>query len=280
MDTDALGSLLERLAAAGVNSIGLLGSTGAYAYLDRDQRRRAVAAAAECVAGRTPLMVGVGALRTSWACEMAANAEAHGADALLLAPMSYAPLTPDEVARHFRTVAGATGLPLCIYNNPTTTRFTFPLDLLADLASESGVAAVKMPLPSDGDFAGGIANLRERVPPDFAIGYSGDWGAAPSLLAGADVFFSVLAGVLPDPMLSLTRVARAGRSGKAAEVEAKFAPMWSLFREHGGLRIAYAVADQLGLPVGEPPAPVSRLNRATMEAVKTAMQRLETVLTV
>lgn len=35
VDTDALGILVDRLATAGVDSIGLLGSTGGYAYLDR-----------------------------------------------------------------------------------------------------------------------------------------------------------------------------------------------------------------------------------------------------
>ena len=42
VDTAALGILLDRLGGAGVDSIGLLGSTGTYAYLDRPQRQRAV----------------------------------------------------------------------------------------------------------------------------------------------------------------------------------------------------------------------------------------------
>jgi 4-hydroxy-tetrahydrodipicolinate synthase len=50
VDTDALATLLGRLQAAGVDSVGLLGSTGTYAYLTRSERRRAVEAAAERVA--------------------------------------------------------------------------------------------------------------------------------------------------------------------------------------------------------------------------------------
>ena len=52
VDTDAHARLLERLCAAGVDSIGLLGSTGIYAYLTREERRRTIAAAVACVAGR------------------------------------------------------------------------------------------------------------------------------------------------------------------------------------------------------------------------------------
>lgn len=93
VDTARLGLLLDRICGAGVGSIGLLGSTGAYAYLDRPQRQRAVEAAVEAVAGRAGLFVGVGALRTDWAEELAKGAERARADGLLLAPMSYTPLT-------------------------------------------------------------------------------------------------------------------------------------------------------------------------------------------
>ena len=66
VDADGVGRRASRLAEAGVDSIGLLGSTGAYAYLTRTERRRAIRAAVEAAGGRTPLMVGVGSrkLRT------------------------------------------------------------------------------------------------------------------------------------------------------------------------------------------------------------------------
>ncbi|MBW8788677.1 MAG: dihydrodipicolinate synthase family protein, partial [Rhizobium leguminosarum] len=78
VDTEALGCLLERLCDAGVASIGLLGSTGIYAFLTCEERRRAVEAAVECVRGRVPLVVGVGALRTDHARSLARDAEAAG----------------------------------------------------------------------------------------------------------------------------------------------------------------------------------------------------------
>ncbi len=65
--------------------------------------------------------------------------------------MSYLPLTEAEVRAHVLAVVEATGLPLCLYNNPTTTRFTFSHALIAELAQVPGIAAVKMPLPADGD---------------------------------------------------------------------------------------------------------------------------------
>src|SRR5215218_2688469 len=125
VDVAALRKLVARLCAARVNSIGLLGSTGTYAYLSRSERRRALEAALDAVSGQVPVLVGVGALRTDEAVRLAQDAKAAGAHAGLLAPVSYTPLTDDEVFEHFAMVARESRLPLCIYDNPGTTHFRF-----------------------------------------------------------------------------------------------------------------------------------------------------------
>lgn len=274
VDTNALGILVDRLATAGVDSIGLLGSTGSYAYLDRAERARAVAAGIEAAAGRVPVIVGVGALRTSWAAELAGDAERAGASGLLLAPMSYVALTNREAAAHYRTVVGATALPLCIYNNPSTTGFTFSDALINELAAVPGIAAIKMPVPAGEDYATELARLRATTPDTFAIGYSGDWGATPSLLAGGAAWYSVVAGLLPEPALRLTRAAQAGRQEEAKAMEAAFAPLWALFKAHGSLRLMYVIADRLSLSVGGPPLPLMRAPDRAAAAVHTALDRL------
>jgi 4-hydroxy-tetrahydrodipicolinate synthase len=276
VDTAAIGVLVERLVAAGVDSIGLLGSTGIYAYLDRVQRGRAIAAAVEATGERVPLIVGIGALRTSWAVELAGDAERAGASGVLLAPMSYVALTDGEAAAHYRAVAGSTALPLCIYNNPGTTNFSFSQALIAGLATVPRIAAIKMPLPVGDDYAGELALLRALTPEAFAIGYSGDWGAASSLLAGGDAWYSVVAGLLPKPSLRLTRAAQNGDADKVVEIDAAFAPLWALCKVHGSLRVMYAVAERLSLSVGDPPLPVMRIGADVVAAVETALEQLRT----
>ena len=270
VDVNALGVLVDRLARAGVDSISVLGSTGGYAYLDRDQRNRAVATAVEAAAGRVPVVVGVGALRTSWARGLAIAAEDLGASGLLLAPMSYTKLTEREVEDHFQTVASATGLPLAIYNNPGTTNFAFSHAVIARLAALPGIAAVKMPALKCGNYVSEISTLRAGAPARFKIGYSGDWCAAPALLAGADAWHSVIAGILPGPALQLTRAAQAGDADLVKQIDEAFAPLWSFFAVHGSLRLIYDIAEMLGLVVGNPPLPLQRANaevRAELELV-------------
>jgi 4-hydroxy-tetrahydrodipicolinate synthase len=272
VDTETLGRLLERLCEAGVDSIGLLGSTGIYAYLTREERRRAVAAAVECVAGRVPLVVGIGALRTDDARDLARDAEAAGADALLMAPVSYTPLAEAEVFEHYRAVTASTGLPLCVYDNPGTTRFSFTVDLLARLSGLGAVRAVKRPLPADGGVGDDLAALRART--DLAVGYSGDWGMAEALLAGADAFHAVLGGMLPELALPLARAAQAGRADEARQLDGRLAPLWETFKLHGSLRVMYALLELLGLGRAAPPRPILPLGSEARERVAAAVMPL------
>lgn len=274
VEAPELRRLLERLKEARVDSVGLLGSTGAYVYLERAQRRRAVEVAVDCLGGAVPLVVGVGALRTDAAEALARDAAAAGADALLLAPVSYTPLTEEEVFQHFRAVAAATELPLCIYNNPATTRFTFSEALLARLAAIETIRAVKMPLPQERSLPEELARLRRRLPEGFAIGYSGDWGCAEALLAGAQAWYSVIGGLLPRPALELTQAAQAGDLAEARRLDEAFQPLWRLFREFGSLRVVYAAANLLGLSDAQPPRPLLPLEAQDRARVAAALEAL------
>jgi len=225
VDTSALAVILDRIQEAGAASIGLLGSTGGYAFLSRDQRRRAVETAMATVGRKVPVIVGVGALRTDEAQALASDAREAGADGLLLAPVSYTPLTEQEVYEHYAAVAEVGKLPLCIYNNPSTTKFTFSVELVERLAKVPNIVAIKMPLPGDCDYSSEMATVRRRTASSFAMGYSGDWGAADALLAGADAWYSVVAGLLPSEALALTRAAQSGDIEKAERVNRAFEPL-------------------------------------------------------
>lgn len=248
--------LVRRIEAGGADSIGLLGSTGTYMFLGREQRRRAVAAAVEAVAS-IPIIVGVGVIRTDEAQALARDAAGEGASGLLLAPVSYTPLTEEEVFQHFLAVAAATDLPLCIYSNPGTTNFTFRPELVARLAAIPTVAAIKLPLPlpASGDIAADLAAFRQAAP-SLSIGYSGDWGCKEALLAGADCWYSVAGGLFPEQAAALAAAAIKGDSEAADRCDAVFAGLWDLFRAHGSLRLMYAAANMLGLTEASPPKPL------------------------
>lgn len=278
LQPDILQRHLDRIVAARPGSIGLLGSTGSYVYLGLDARKRTLRAAVEAVQGQVPIIVGVGALRTDHAVELAKHAGQAGAQGVLLAPVSYQKLTDEEVYQHVRTVAAATDLPLCIYNNPGTTNFTFGVPLIARLSSLPNIAAVKMPLPPTGDHAGEVSALRAVTPDGFRVGYSGDWGAKDALLAGADAWFSVVAGLLPMAAARLARAAMAGDADEALGLDAAFDPLWQLFKHHGSFRVMYAIAQHLDGDHLLPPPPVLPLGNAERDQVHAALATLDATL--
>jgi len=271
---DTLCVFLERICEAGADSIGLLGSTGSYAFLTREQRLHTINTAVSSIGGRIPIIAGIGALRTDEAQALARDAADAGADGLLLAPVSYTPLTQEEVFQHFKAVAETTDLPLCIYNNPGTTKFIFSDELIARLANVKNISAIKMPLPASGEYEGAISKLRSEAPSSFVIGFSGDWGAADALLAGADAWYSVVAGLLPEPALALTRAAQSGDRAEAERLNAAFTPLWDLFKAHSSFRAMYVIADLLGLAKIAPPRPILPLGTEVYEQVEKALDVL------
>ncbi|WP_431047061.1 dihydrodipicolinate synthase family protein [Streptomyces sp. P1-3] len=246
IDEHAYAQLVSRLAQAGVDSIGALGSTGGYAYLSHDQRAQAARIAVDAADG-TPVLVGIGALRTSQVLALAEDAQTAGASAVLLAPMTYQPLTEDEVFGLYEDVTRELSVPLCVYDNPGTTHVHFTDELHARIAQLPQVASIKIP-PVPGDPAAAkqrVEALRARVPEAVTIGISGDWAAATGLNAGCDVWYSVVGGLFPETALALTRAARNGDAGRAAALSDRLEPLWELFRRHGSLRVMSAAASHL-----------------------------------
>lgn len=256
VDAGALRALLAPLIAAKVDSIGLLGSTGSYPYFSRDERRRAVQAATALADGRTPILVGVGALRTDDAIRLAQDARDAGAVAGLLAPVSYTPLTDDEVFEHFQTVARESKLPICIYDNPGTTHFRFTPALIGRLSHVDGIVAVKSPALDAAAVPGHVAELRAVVPNGFSLGYSADWNCTEALLAGGETWYSVLAGIFPKVCLDIVRAAASGDAAKARQLDARLQPVWQLLKTFSSLRVVYAIANLSGICAAEPPRPI------------------------
>ncbi|MBJ2122359.1 dihydrodipicolinate synthase family protein [Arthrobacter sp. MSA 4-2] len=263
VDEAAFVRLVARLREARVDSITALGSTGSYAYLSTDERARVTRLAVEH-AGPVPVFVGIGAMRTSQVLRHADRAEQAGASALLLAPMTYQPLTEDEVFGLYRAVTEHSPLPVIVYDNPGTTHFTFSTGLYGRIAQLPGIASIKIPaVPSDPESARArVREIRSAIPAHVTVGVSGDAAAAAGLAAGCDAWYSVVGGTLPAPALRLTRAAQEGRNDDAAAESERLAPLWQLFSEYGGsIRVVPAIAEELGL-VSENslPLPMQGLN--------------------
>jgi 4-hydroxy-tetrahydrodipicolinate synthase len=275
VDVAALRRLLAPLVEAKVDSIGLLGSTGIYPFLTRAERRRATDAAMDEVQSRVPLLVGIGALRTTEAIALAQDARAAGASAGLLAPVSYTPLTVDEVFEHFSAVAASCDLPIVIYDNFGTTHFKFTPGLVGRIARIPGVVAVKGASQPAEQAVAHHKLLHDAVPPGFSVGYSGDWNATEALLAGGDAWYCVAAGLFPKACLAIVRAAQAHDAAEARRLNAAMQPLWALFQQFSSLRVMYAAASILGMSDAEPPRPVLPLPDAAKQKVAQVLSEIK-----
>ncbi len=257
VDEQAFTDLIERLAASEVDSITALGSTGSYAFLTPEERERVARLAVEH-AGSTPVFIGVGDLRTSHVLAHIDAAERAGAAGVLVPPMTYQPLTDDDVFELYRTVTEHTELPVIVYDSPGTTHYIFTGDLYARIAELPGIASIKIPgVPTDPKEA------TEHV-------------AANGLNAGCDVWYSVIGGTLPKPALTITHAAQEGREGEAAAESERLESLWGLFAEFGGsLRVTAAIAEHLGLVQhGCLPLPIQGLAEAQCARVVQVVDEL------
>ncbi|SED70877.1 dihydrodipicolinate synthase family protein [Streptomyces sp. Ag109_O5-10] len=277
IDHSAYASLVARLTAAGVDSIGALGSTGGYAYLTREERARTAQVAVEA-AGDVPVMVSIGAPRTSHVLALAEDAQKAGARAVLLAPVTYQPLTDDEVFGLYEDVTRELSVPLCVYDNPRTTQVHFTDELHGRISRLPNVRSIKIPaVPDDFDQAKArIDALRAVIPETVTIGVSGDWAGVRGLNAGCDVWYSAMGGLFPRTALALARAALAGDAGRATESSDALEPLWALLRQHGGLRVLSAAASHLGL-TSEPnlPRPLRGLDDAARRDVTAVLDALQ-----
>nr|WP_314624105.1 dihydrodipicolinate synthase family protein [uncultured Noviherbaspirillum sp.] len=244
VDMAAFIRLLERLVAAGVDSICVLGSTGSYAYLTLAERMRVAQLAVEVAQG-VPVMIGIGALRTRDVLALAGHAQQAGAAGVLLAPVSYQTLTDDEVFGLYETVTRSVPIPLCVYDNPGTTHFTFSDQLHGRIAQLPQVGSIKIPgvPPDPGAARERVQRLRTLIPSHVTIGVSGDRYAATGLSAGCEAWYSVVGGLFPAAAMAITRAAQAGNADEAARLSDRLSPLWEMFTRHGSVRVVAAAAE-------------------------------------
>ncbi len=277
LDEPAFAGLMARLVAAQVDSICALGSTGNYAYLAADQRRR-ITQLAVAHADHVPVVIGIGALTTDDVLAYAEHAQHAGADGLLLPPMSYQPLQAEEVFTLYESVSRMVDIPICVYDNPTTTHFEFSDELHAAIARLPNIGSIKIPgVPADPDAAAArIKDLKAQLPSGVTVGVSGDAFAARGLNAGCDAWYSVVGGLFPEAAQAITQAARAGQADLATKYCDALAPLWQLYKQHGGsLRVIATAAEQLGL-VGHEclPRPLHTLDDAGRRALADVLETL------
>ena len=134
VDIPALARLVEFQIANGVDGLIPLGSTGEFLSISRDERAAVVDCVVKTAAGRVPVLIGTGAEDTREVVALSREAEAQGADGVMIIPPFYSVPTLPELLHHYGRVADAIGIPIMVYNNPATANVDLTPTMLAEIS--------------------------------------------------------------------------------------------------------------------------------------------------
>ena len=218
VDLEATEAVVERFVEAGVDGISPLGSTGESTHLAADERRRFTEEVVRIVAGRVPLVAGVGSAGTREAVDLARHAQSAGVDAVLVVSPFYWTVGEEALFRHFAAVAEAVDIPVFIYNLPLLINTDLSASLVARIAAEyPNVAGIK---DTTAQYTHTVEVLQEVKPvrPDFSVLAGFEPLILPSMLAGADGSICAFANVAPELFVDLVKATREGDLQRAAEL--------------------------------------------------------------
>lgn len=134
VDVKALERLVEFQIREGIRGLIPLGSTGEFLSVSPDERTQIVETVVKTARGRVPVLIGTGAEDTREVVRTSKEAEALGADGVMIIPPFYSVPTLPELMHHYDTVAKAIGIPIMVYNNPATANVDMTAAMLAEIS--------------------------------------------------------------------------------------------------------------------------------------------------
>ena len=195
IDYEGLGRMLDYVIDGGIGYIVALGTTAETPTLYIPERVEIAAFITKYVAGRVPLVVGVGGNSTSEVLDQLHEIDLDGADAILSVTPYYNKPSQEGLYRHFKCVAENSPLPVILYNIPGRSGVNMLPETTLRIAREiPNVIGVK---EASGNIAQIEQIIRERENKDFLV-LSGDDGMAVDVIRrGGDGVISVAADLFP-----------------------------------------------------------------------------------
>ncbi|MEL0319054.1 MAG: dihydrodipicolinate synthase family protein [Flavobacteriaceae bacterium] len=222
-----LAAFKKNLAAqinAGVHGIILGGTLGEASTLSDEEKSQLLATSLEAVGGKLPVVMNIAEQTTSKAVALAEQAEAEGANGLMLLPPMRYKATDEETVAYFSSVAASTSLPIMIYNNPVDYKIEVTLDMFEQLSAFENINAIK---ESTRDTTN-ITRMLNRFGDRFSILCGVDTIAMECLLMGARGWVAGLVDAFPKETVALYTYCKVGEWEKARLLFRWFLPLLEL----------------------------------------------------
>ncbi|KAB2918375.1 MAG: dihydrodipicolinate synthase family protein [Hyphomicrobiaceae bacterium] len=267
---DVLGRLVGDLIEAGVHGLTPLGSTGEFAYLNREQRTAVVTATIEAAGGRVPVVAGVASTSTQDAIEQARTYQRLGADGILAILEAYFPLRDAQVEDYFRKIADAVDIPVVLYTNPQFQRSDLSLDVIVRLSEHPRVRYIKDASTNTGRLLSIMNRCSERLRVFSASAHI----PACVMMIGGVGWMAGPACLVPRQSVRLYELCRASRWDEAMRLQRE---LWRINEAFARFNLAACIKAGLhlqGYDVGDPVPPQAALGIEERRIVEAALASL------
>lgn len=212
VDYECLKAQIEFQIEAGTKCIVPVGTTGESPTLTHDEHEKVISETIQCVAGRAKVMAGTGSNSTAEALRLSKRAADEGADATLQVAPYYNKPTQEGFFQHFKAVAEAVNIPVCVYNIPGRTGKEIEVSTIQRLSELPGITMVK-------EATGKLDQCSAIVGTTDLTVLSGDDSLTlPMMSVGAEGVVSVAGNLVPGDMIALVNAATSGDFTKAQEM--------------------------------------------------------------
>lgn len=203
LDTDGMRRLVDHVVSGGVDYLVLMGTTGESPTITWDEKMLLLDVVADQLAGRKPLVFGLGGNDTAALVDKAKKLAGKPIDALLSASPHYNKPSQEGIYRHYTALADASPFPVILYNVPHRTASNVTAETTLRLAQHPHIVAMK---EASGDLL--QCGLIARDKPDGFLLLSGDdLLTLPMMAIGAEGVISVAANAFPKAFSDMVNAA-------------------------------------------------------------------------
>lgn len=275
VDYVALDRLVQSQLDEGTDFLCVLGTTAETPTLTAEEKRNVRKCVIDKVAGRLPILLGVGGNCTQSLINELLSDDFTGVDAILSVTPFYNKPSQEGLYRHYRALAAATQLPIYMYNVPGRTGVNLLPDTVVRLATECpNIVGVK-------EASGSLAQIKEiidRTPEGFDV-LSGDDGLVFDIIKlGGVGAVTVFGNAYPGAFAQMTHLAMEGNFDEAARLNEAFGEVCSLLFADGnpaGVKVLMSHQGKMGNNLRLPLAPA---RKDVDEAMLVAMKKLDAYL--
>lgn len=266
---EKLEEIIEEQIAGGTDSIIICGTTGESSTMTHEEHLDVIRFCCKTVNKRIPVVAGTGSNSTREAIHLSQEAEAAGADGLLIVTPYYNKATQKGLITHYTAIAEAVNIPILLYHIPGRTGVTMTPETIVTLCTTvDNIVGVK---EASGNFSA-IAKMMSLAEGKIDIYSGNDDQIVPLLALGGKGVISVLSNIAPRQTHDICAAYFAGDVKKSMELQIAAIPLVeTLFCEVNPIPVKAAM-NLMGKEVGSLRLPLTEMEPQNQEKLKEAMK--------